>query len=109
MNRAMHADDPGYDRIPESRELVAQYLLAYSLSGELEDLDSYVDDRYRSANILVLLKTDSTAYTQRLIVAVMTSCTRPGRDIICQVATGNDSSDGIISIDPTHSMRSRTV
>jgi predicted RND superfamily exporter protein len=67
MNRAMHADDPAYDRIPESRDLVAQYLLAYSLSGELEDLDSYVDDRYRSANILVLLKTDSTAYTQELI------------------------------------------
>ena len=67
MNRAMHADDPGYDRIPESRELVAQYLLAYSLSGNLEDLDSYVDDRYRSANILVLLKTDSTAYTEELI------------------------------------------
>jgi uncharacterized protein len=67
INRAMHADDPGYDRIPESRELVAQYLLAYSLSGDLEDLDSYVDDRYRSANILVLLKTDSTAYTQELI------------------------------------------
>ena len=67
MNRAMHADDLAYDRIPESRDLVAQYLLAYSLSGELEDLDSYVDDRYRSANILVLLKTDSTAYTQELI------------------------------------------
>ena len=67
MNRAMHGDEPAYDRIPESRELVAQYLLAYSLSGDLEDLDSYVDDRYRSANILVLLKTDSTAYTQELI------------------------------------------
>src|SRR5713226_2482083 len=67
LNRAMHADDPGYDRIPESRDLVAQYLLAYSLAGDLDDLDPYVDDRYRSANILVLLKTDSTAYTQRLI------------------------------------------
>ena len=67
MNRAMHADDPGHDRIPESRDLVAQYLLAYSLSGDLEDLESYVDDRYRAANILVLLKTDSTAYTQELI------------------------------------------
>jgi uncharacterized protein len=72
MNRAMHADEPAYDRIPESRELVAQYLLAYSLSGELEDLDSYVDDRYRSANILVLLKTDSTAYTQELISKLKT-------------------------------------
>jgi len=72
MNRAMHADDPGYDRIPESRELVAQYLLAYSLSGDLEDLDSYVDGQYRSANILVLLKTDSTAYTQTLISRLRT-------------------------------------
>ena len=72
MNRAMHADDPTYDRIPESRNLVAQYLLAYSLSGELEDLDSYVADRYRSANILVLLKTDSTAYTQELISKLKT-------------------------------------
>ena len=67
MNRAMHGDDPRHDRIPESRELVAQYLLAYSLSGNLEDLDSYVDERYRSANILVLLKTDSTAYAEQLI------------------------------------------
>ena len=73
MNRAMHADDPTYDRIPESRNLVAQYLLAYSLSGELEDLDSYVDDRYRSANVLVLLKTDSTAYTQELISKLKTA------------------------------------
>jgi predicted RND superfamily exporter protein len=63
----MHGDDPRHDRIPESRELVAQYLLAYSLSGNLEDLDSYVDERYRSANILVLLKTDSTAYAEQLI------------------------------------------
>jgi hypothetical protein len=72
MNRAMHADDPDYDRIPESRELVAQYLLAYSLSGDLEDLDSYVDGQYRSANILILLKTDSTAYTQELISRLKT-------------------------------------
>ncbi|PYM56751.1 MAG: RND transporter [Candidatus Rokuibacteriota bacterium] len=77
MNRAMHADDPGYDRIPESRDLVAQYLLAYSLSGDLEDLESYVDDRYRAANILVLLKTDSTAYTQELISKL--SAVLPGK------------------------------
>jgi len=72
MNRAMHADDPGYDRIPESRDLIAQYLLAYSLAGDLNDLDAYVDDRYRSANILVLLKTDSTAYAQDLISKLKT-------------------------------------
>src|SRR5207253_1126958 len=43
MNRAMHADDPAYNRLPESRDLVAQYLLLYGMSGEPGDLDTYVD------------------------------------------------------------------
>lgn len=67
MNRAMHGDDPAYDRIPESRELVAQYLLLYSLSGEPGDFDSYVDYEYRLANLWVFLKTDSSAYVEELI------------------------------------------
>jgi uncharacterized protein len=32
LNRAMHGDDPGFERLPESRELAAQYLLLYELS-----------------------------------------------------------------------------
>ncbi len=32
LNRNMHADDPYYERIPESRDLAAQYLLLYELS-----------------------------------------------------------------------------
>ncbi|PYM03365.1 MAG: hypothetical protein DMD82_17105 [Candidatus Rokuibacteriota bacterium] len=34
MNRAMHGDDPAYDRIPNNRDLISQYLLLYSMSGE---------------------------------------------------------------------------
>jgi len=67
MNRAMHDDDPAYDRIPESRELVSQYLLLYSMSGEPGDFDTYVDYAYKSANIWVFLKTDSSAFLQGLI------------------------------------------
>jgi predicted RND superfamily exporter protein/outer membrane lipoprotein-sorting protein len=67
MNRAMHGDDPAYDRIPESRELISQYLLLYSLAGEPGDFDSYVDYEYRSANLWVFLKTDSSAYIEELI------------------------------------------
>ena len=67
MNRAMHGDDPAHDRIPESRELVAQYLLLYSLAGEPGDFDSYVGYDYRSANLWVFLKTDSSAYVEELI------------------------------------------
>ena len=73
MNRAMHGDDPAQDRIPESREAVAQYLLLYSLSGEPGDFDSYVDYEYRSANIWVFLKTDSSAYIEDLIARLETS------------------------------------
>lgn len=66
MNRAMHGDDAAYDKIPDSRELVAQYLLLYSSSGDPQDFDSFVDSNYQKAVIWVYLKTDSTAYTVQL-------------------------------------------
>ncbi|MCK9202537.1 MAG: outer membrane lipoprotein-sorting protein [Gallionella sp.] len=67
MNQAMNGDDPGHFRIPESRDLVSQYLLLYSMSGEPGDFDSYVDYGYRTANITAYLKTDSSAYVESLI------------------------------------------
>lgn len=67
MNRAVHGDDPAYDRIPQRREIVSQYLLLYAMSGEPSDFDSYVDYDYRAANIWVFLKTDSSAYIEALI------------------------------------------
>lgn len=67
MNRAMNGDDPTQDRIPESRDLIAQYLLLYSISGEPGDFDTYVDYEYRSANLWVFIKTDSSAYMDQLI------------------------------------------
>jgi hydrophobe/amphiphile efflux-3 (HAE3) family protein len=67
MNRAMHADDPMFDQLPESRELTAQYLLLYSMSGDPGDFDTYVDYEYRSAVIWAYLKTDSTASIERII------------------------------------------
>ncbi len=39
MHQVMHNGDPDYYRVPETRELVAQYLLLYGMSGEQEDLD----------------------------------------------------------------------
>lgn len=32
LNRNMHGDDPAYERLPESRDLAAQYLLLYEMS-----------------------------------------------------------------------------
>ncbi len=67
MNEAMHNGDPAFNTIPDSQDLISQYLLLYSLSGEPGDFDSYVDNDYRRANMLVFVKKDSTAYTKELI------------------------------------------
>lgn len=67
MNRAMHGDDKSADRLPDSRELVSQYLLLYSMSGEPGDFDSYVDYQYKAAKITILLKTGSNAYIKTLV------------------------------------------
>jgi predicted RND superfamily exporter protein len=60
MNQAMHGDDPGEYKVPESRELVAQYLFLYSLGGDPQDFDSLVDVDYRRATVWTLVKNDST-------------------------------------------------
>jgi predicted RND superfamily exporter protein len=60
MNQAMHADDRAYYAVPESRELVAQYLFLYSLAGDPQDFDSLVDNDYRRATVWTYIKNDST-------------------------------------------------
>lgn len=66
MNMAMNADRAEASVVPESSDLVAQYLLLYSNSGEPGDFDSYVDYNYQKANIQAFLKTDSSAYLDDL-------------------------------------------
>jgi hydrophobe/amphiphile efflux-3 (HAE3) family protein len=52
MNQVMHEDDPAYHTIPETQELVAQYLLLYSMSGDPEDFDRVVDYEYRKGHLI---------------------------------------------------------
>jgi predicted RND superfamily exporter protein len=61
MNQAMNADSPSFYRIPASSDLVAQYLLLYSNSGEPGDFDSYVDYGYRKAVVQIFYKSDRTS------------------------------------------------
>ena len=56
MNRMMHGDDTAYESIPDNRDLVAQYLLLYSISGDPGDFDDIVDYNYRHARIMIYLK-----------------------------------------------------
>jgi predicted RND superfamily exporter protein len=66
MNQAMHGDAPSAYAVPESRELITQYLFLYSLSGEPQDFDSYVDNDYQKAAVWTFLSSDSSAYADAL-------------------------------------------
>ena len=67
MNKAMHADDPAFEKLPENRNLIFQYLLLYSMGGDPEDFDHVVDYEYRQAVIQVFSKDYSTRAADELI------------------------------------------
>ncbi len=60
MNKVMHADKEEFNTIPDSRELVAQYLLLYEMSGDPENLWSVVNYDYTKVNVIFQLKSDNS-------------------------------------------------
>jgi predicted RND superfamily exporter protein len=57
LNRDMHGGDPNYYRIPEQRELAAQYLLLYELSLPFgQDLNSQIDVDHSATRFTVILQ-----------------------------------------------------
>jgi predicted RND superfamily exporter protein len=60
MNRVMNEDRPEMEVVPSSRELIAQYLLMYSMSGDPDDFDDLIDYEYQRANVWVQIKSDYT-------------------------------------------------
>lgn len=67
MNRAMNAGAPSAYAIPATAELVSQYLLLYSMSGQPTDFDAYIDYGYRNANLQVWMKNDSSKYAESVV------------------------------------------
>jgi predicted RND superfamily exporter protein len=58
LHRVIHEDRADMERIPASRELIAQYLLLYSLPGDPTAFADLVDDTYQQANIVIFLRSD---------------------------------------------------
>jgi hydrophobe/amphiphile efflux-3 (HAE3) family protein len=68
MSRALFdKGEENYDRIPDSREAVAQYFELYSMSGDPEDFEKLVDFPYEHAMVTARLKTTSTPKLQALV------------------------------------------
>jgi len=65
LNRNMHADDPAYHRIPDDRELSAQYLLLYELSLPYGlDLNDRINIDKSATRVTATLSRTSTAETR---------------------------------------------
>ncbi len=67
MHRIMNEDRPEMEVIPTDRDLVAQYLLLYSFSGDPDDFDEVVDYDYQHANVAFYMRSDSTEDVQRVV------------------------------------------
>ncbi|MFQ5354935.1 MAG: RND family transporter [Mariprofundaceae bacterium] len=59
MHRVMNENRSDMAMIPESPDLIAQYLLLYSFSGAPDDFAEVVDSEYRSANIRIFSTVDN--------------------------------------------------
>jgi len=60
MNKVMNADEEEFNTIPDSKDMIAQYLLLYEMSGDPENLNKVVDYDYEKANITFQLKSDNS-------------------------------------------------
>lgn len=56
VNRVLHGDDSRYDSIPDSKVMIAQYLLLLQMGIQPRDLNNVVDYPYEKANVIVQLK-----------------------------------------------------
>ncbi len=60
MNKVMNADKEEYNTIPDDKNMIAQYLLLYEMSGDPENLNKVVDYDYEKANVTFQLKSDNS-------------------------------------------------
>ncbi|MEN8120257.1 MAG: MMPL family transporter [Bacteroidota bacterium] len=72
MNKVMNADKEEFNTIPDSKNMVAQYLLLYEMSGDPENLNKVVDYDYSKANITFQLKSDNSKAINSAIAIIDT-------------------------------------
>ncbi len=72
MNRSLNGGDISEYRLPQDKNLTAQYFLIYSASGDPTDFEEEVDYDYRLANIRVTLNDGHFQETKPVVEALDT-------------------------------------
>lgn len=70
INRVLHDDDPAFDAVPDTKEMIGQYLFLFAMSAKPADLDNVVDYPFQKANVWVQLKTWDANAMKDVIQAV---------------------------------------
>ncbi len=86
MNQAMHNDDPAYYRLPETRELVAQYLLLYEFSGPEEDLTDLRSPNGRYARLSLKFQNVSANRTNQTLITIYEKLHNDFPDLKAEIA-----------------------
>lgn len=81
MSKALNnKDEPEYDRIPDSRDAIAQYLELYSMSGDPKDFDRIVDFNYSKTRMNIAM-TDITPKSIKKVLTKFKELTRGDKTI----------------------------
>ncbi len=70
MNKVMNEDREDYNTIPDSTEMIAQYLLLYEMSGDPENLTAVVDYDYKTLNLTAQMKSDDSKTIKGAIAVI---------------------------------------
>ncbi|MEX2370741.1 MAG: efflux RND transporter permease subunit [Bacteroidales bacterium] len=65
--------DPGdanYDKIPPTRDAVAQYIELYNMNGDPENIDQLVDFNYENAHMIIRINSVSNKDVNRIIATI---------------------------------------
>ncbi|WP_298534916.1 MMPL family transporter [uncultured Algibacter sp.] len=94
MNQSLHENNPEYYKIPKNKDLIAQYFLLYSASGDPTDFDNYVDYDYRLANIRLRMDTGKYEFEKPVVDAINSYLERDfNSDAIKATTTGKVTVD----------------
>ena len=70
MNRSLNEGQKEFYRLPDDRDLIAQYFLLYSTSGSPSDFEEEIDFDYRIANIRISLNDGNYTNNKEVIKAL---------------------------------------
>ncbi len=100
MSRALNdQDEPMYDKVPDSRNAIAQYFELYAMSGDAEDFEKMVDFPYEHALVTARVNKTSTV-TLKKVVHRLQAMTEKDPDVLLTGGFGvvlSDLADAVVN------------